>query len=186
MARKTKQDNSNFTPILPYERDQHVTNPFYFFWLVLHRHLVGLACTTWTGVSSRTGPLWRPYYTYDASRSTLTYLPHYDALWSVIGDLRLDTVPWRQGWPVGYKATLLRGMSLECSSFIVLQSDPHSPLFSTLYLLPKDQTLKQVIKQLREPPCVAEHFSLKDKQLNTKSAWLSVIPRIAQAPPDLC
>src|SRR6266403_653569 len=40
-------------------------------------------------------------------------------------------------------------MSSECSLFTVLQSDPHSPLFSTLFLLPKDQTLKRVTKHPR-------------------------------------
>src|SRR6266478_2420501 len=74
-------------------------------------------------------------------------------------------------------------MSLECSWFIVLQSDPHSPLFSILYLLPKDQTLKRVIKQLRSHLALL-NTSHKDKQPNTKSVRLSVIPRIAQAPPD--
>src|SRR6266478_9018213 len=35
-----------------------VTNPFYFFRTNTNvRHLVGLACMTWTGVSSRTGLL---------------------------------------------------------------------------------------------------------------------------------
>src|SRR6266446_6193183 len=61
----------------------------------------------------------------------------------------IDTVQMTSELLVGYKATLLRGMSPECSSFIVLQSDPHSPLSSILYLLPKDQTLKRVTKQPR-------------------------------------
>src|SRR6266446_8996119 len=89
------------------------------------------------------------------------------------------------GLLVRYKATLLRGMSSECSWFIVLQIDPHSPLFSMLYFLPKDQTLKRAIKQPRSR-LVLPNTSHKDKRLNTKSARLSVIPRIAQAPPDSC
>src|SRR6266403_1297806 len=89
------------------------------------------------------------------------------------------------GLLVRYKATLLRGMSPECSSFVVLQSDPHSPLFSTLYLLPKDQTLKRATKQPRSH-LVLPNTSHPDKRPNTKSTRLSVIPRIAQAPPDSC
>src|SRR6266478_9939817 len=72
-------------------------------------------------------------------------------------------------------------MSLECSSFVVLQSDPHSPLFSILYLLPKDQTLKQVIKQPRNRLAL---LNTSRERINTKSIRLSVIPRIAQAPPE--
>src|SRR6266478_5335378 len=77
---------------------------------------------------------------------------------------------------VGYKGALLREMSLECSSFIVLQLTQHlllSSLSSPSCL--KDQTLRRIqLKQLRESPYVAEHFS--SRQTNTKSARLSVIP----------
>src|SRR6266478_9543210 len=76
-------------------------------------------------------------------------------------------------------------MSSECSWFIVLQSNPHSPLFSTLFLLPKDQTLKRATKHPRSR-LVLLNTSHPDKRLNTKSARLSVILRIAQAPPDSC
>src|SRR6266478_3560115 len=64
-------------------------------------------------------------------------------------------------------------MSSECSSFIVLQSEPPSPLISILYFLPKDQTLKRAIKATKESPYIVEHFSRTD---NTKSIRLSVIP----------
>src|SRR6266478_1155708 len=73
------------------------------------------------------------------------------------------------GLLVRYKATLLRGMSLECSFFIVLQSDPHSPLFSTLYLLPKDQTLKRVIKQPRSRLALPNTSHQRYERPNTKS-----------------
>src|SRR6266403_4363168 len=69
--------------------------------------------------------------------------------------------------------------------FTVLQSDPHSPLFSTLSLLPKDQTLKRATKHPRSR-LVLPNTSHSDKRLNTKSIRLSIIPRIAQAPPDSC
>src|SRR6266446_8619903 len=97
----------------------------------------------------------------------------------------IDTVQMTSELLVGYKAMLLRGMSLECSFFVVLQSDPHSPLSSILYLLPKDQTLKRVIKQPRNRLALL-NTSHPDKRPNTKSIRLSVIPRIAQAPPDSC
>ncbi len=109
------------------------------------QHLVGLACTTWTGVSRELD-----YHIYDALHSTLTYLLHYDVLRFVMAKrLEAQYYTVTSGLLVRYKATLSRGMSSECSWFIVLQSDPHSPLSSTLYLLPKDQTLKRVIKHPR-------------------------------------
>src|SRR6266478_8936105 len=76
-------------------------------------------------------------------------------------------------------------MSLECSSFVVLQSNPHSPLFSILSLLPKDQTLKRVTKQSRSHLALL-NTSHQTKQSNTKSTRLSVIPRIVLAPPGSC
>ncbi len=107
--------------------------------------LYGLDCG-----KSRTGPSLKLFsYNYDASRSTMTHHPYYDELQFVIQRPRLDTIRWCQSWLVRYKAMLLRGMSLECSSFVVLQSDPHSPLFSILFFLPKDQTLKRVTKHTR-------------------------------------
>src|SRR6266446_2634869 len=89
------------------------------------------------------------------------------------------------GLLVRYKATLLRGMSSECSSFVVPQSDPHSPLFSILSFLPKDQTLKRVTKHARSR-LVLPNTSHPDRRLNTKSIRLSIILRIAQAPLDSC
>src|SRR6266478_8504877 len=76
------------------------------------------------------------------------------------------------------KANTLEGVSSECSFFIVLQSDP---LFSILSLLPKDQTLKRVIKQLRESPRVAEHFS-HDHRTTLSPHDLASSPRVASAP----
>src|SRR6266446_3769431 len=76
------------------------------------------------------------------------------------------------------KANTLEGVSSECSFFIVLQSNP---LFSILSLLPKDQTLKRVIKQLRESPRVAEHFS-HDYRTTLSLHDLASSPRIASAP----
>ncbi len=64
--------------------------------------------------------------------------------------------------------------------FIVLQSDPPSPLTSTLYFLPKDQTLKRVIKQRKGSPYIAEHFSRSQTTLSPND--LASSPRIAQAP----
>ncbi len=148
---------------------------------------VGLACTTCTGVSSRTGcmttdllfiPLWRAQ-TYSSL--------HYDTLHPTMTSLtssylRLETRYYiMTSWLlVGYKATVLRGMSSECSLFIVLQSDLSSPLVSTLYFLPKDQTLKRVIKQRKGPPYVAEHFSHSQTTLSPHGLVSSL--RIAQAP----
>ena len=84
--------------------------------------LVGLACTTCTGVSSE-----------PACMTTSTYLwrtTPYDVPWRVMTctdtplwraplhhsyDSRPVTVRWHRDLLVGYKATLLRGMSLECS-----------------------------------------------------------------------
>ncbi len=120
------------------------------------RHLVGLACMTWTGVSREPD-----YYIDDALYSTLMYLLHYDILRLVIAkglETRYYTVT--SGLLVGYKATLSRGMSSECSWFIVLQSDPHSPLFSILFFLPKDQTLKRTTKKpTRNRLVLVKHFS---------------------------
>ncbi len=90
------------------------------------RHLVGLACMAWTGVSRE------PDY-YDWWRVVL----HSDVLIDVPTPLWHTTT--RHGWGletqyytmtsgllVRYKATLSRGMSSECSLFVVLQSDPFS------------------------------------------------------------
>ncbi len=55
-------------------------------------------------------------------------------------------------------------MSLECSFFVVPQSELSSPLTSITYLLPKDQTLKQVIEQLRRLPYVANNTSHTNRQ----------------------
>ncbi len=112
---------------------------------------------------SRTGLSLNSFYcNYDVPRSTLTYQPHYNKPQFVI-DKRpeLDTVRWRQDWLVGYKVTLLRGMSSECSFFAELQSDPHSPLSSILFLLPKDQTLKRVTKHPRSHLALLDTSHLK-------------------------
>ncbi len=142
---------------------------------------VGLACTTCTGISSRTRLLWRLTIIYDGPYSTMT---HRSSSWRIAFchtyDSRPFTVRWCRDLPVGYKEALLRGMSSECSLFIVLQSDPSSPLISILYFLPKDQTLKQVTKQRKGSPYVAEHFSHDQTMLSSYD--LASSPRIAQAP----
>ena len=65
-----------------------VTNQFLFFTNADIRHLVGLACTTWTRVSREPDYYDDLYYNYDTPRSTLTYLPHYDISRSVIARTR--------------------------------------------------------------------------------------------------
>ncbi len=107
--------------------------------------LRGLACMTCTRVSSRTGlsnstmtrsaPLWPAPLHYDSFHSTMTCsmtrstpprpaLPYHDP----------NTLLWRRRLIHRYKGLLLGGMSSECSWFIVLQSEPSSPLFSIPYL----------------------------------------------------
>src|SRR6266478_274849 len=108
----------------------------------------------------------------------MTSLLHYDA--SRYGSSRdsTDTLHMTSGLTRSLKANTLEGVSSECSFFIVLQSDP---LFSILSLLPKDQTLKRVIKQLRESPRVAEHFS-HNRRTTLSPHDLSSSPRVASAP----
>src|SRR6266436_9030060 len=65
-------------------------------------------------------------------------------------------------------------MSLECSSFIVLQSELPSPLFSILYFLPKDQTLKRFLSDQGIALCY--RTLLTRHMTNTKGVFLSVIP----------
>src|SRR6266478_5984131 len=63
-----------------------VTNFIYLF--TNARHLVGLACTTWTGVSREPDSHDDLYYNYDMPRSTMTYLPHHDVSRSVMARAR--------------------------------------------------------------------------------------------------
>ncbi len=106
-------------------------------------------------------PLWRPslHHTYDS---------------------RPTTILWRRDLLVGYKETILRGMSSECSLFTVLQSEPPSPLISILYFLPKDQTLERVIRQLRSHLTLLNTSHTKQTTLSPYDLVSSL--RIAQAP----
>src|SRR6266436_6688667 len=78
------------------------------------------------------------------------------------------------GLLVGYKATLLRGMSSRV--FFVHRTVTYrtSPLISIIYLLPKDQTLKRVIKQLRSRLTLPN--TSHPEQTTLRSIRLSVIP----------
>src|SRR6266404_3610012 len=73
-------------------------------------------------------------------------------------------------------------MSSECSSFIVLQSDPRSPLFSILYFLLKDQTLKRTTRQLGSHPALLNTSHTNRQRFSPYDSASS--PRIAQAPQE--
>src|SRR6266436_1963760 len=97
---------------------------------------------------------------------TMTSLLHYDALRYDPSKDPTDTLHMTSGLTHSLKANTLEGVSSECSFFIVLQSDP---LFSILSFLPKDQTLKRVIKQLRESPALlnTSHTIEEQRQVRT-------------------
>ncbi len=77
----------DFITKLPPSEDYNCYEPisYFFIYQYKHRHSVGLACTTWTGVSRE------PAYDDDLT-ILLTYLLHYDALRLIIEDSRLRTV----------------------------------------------------------------------------------------------
>ncbi len=82
---------------------------------------------------------------------------------------------------IAYKATPLREYVSRVFLVHCTAIQLSSPLASTLYLLPKDQTLKgKSLKATKESPYIAEHFSHNQTTLSPYDLVSS--PRIAQAP----
>ncbi len=131
----------------------------------------GLACMACTGVSSRTGyDVFRLYY--DPFYSTMTRSA---PLWHTV---RPPTVPWHHKPLVGYKVAPLWGYVSRV--FFVHSTAIRTILLliSILSLLPKDQTLKRVTKQLRSHLTLL-NTSHPDKTLSPYD--LASSPRIAQS-----
>ncbi len=96
---------------------------------------VGLACMTCTGVSSRTGCM----TTDSSSRSTMTCsAPLWRPSLRHTYDLRPATILWHHDLLVGYKETVLRGMSSECSWF--------ADLYNRIIILPLTSTISLRLK----------------------------------------